>query len=49
MFEEYVEHNGLAGRLAFVPGDFFSGEMPSADVLLMGHILHDWDADEKRR
>ena len=23
--------------------------MPAADVLVMGHILHDWDLDEKRR
>ena len=48
VFEEYVEHHGLSERLAFVPGDFFAAEMPNADVLLMGHILHDWDADEKR-
>ena len=48
VFEEYVEQNGLAGRLAFVPGDFFTGQMPTAEVLMMGHILHDWDADEKR-
>ena len=22
--------------------------MPSTDVIVMGHILHDWDLDEKR-
>ena len=49
VFEEYVEHNGLAERLTFVPGDFFTGQLPNADVLLMGHILHDWDAEEKRK
>ena len=23
--------------------------MPSSDVLIMGHILHDWDLEEKLR
>ena len=48
VFEEYVEQNGLGERLAFVPGDFFTGEMPTADVLIMGHILHDWNLEEKQ-
>jgi O-methyltransferase/methyltransferase family protein len=48
VFEEYIEQNQLGERLAFVPGDFFTGELPTADVLLMGHILHDWDVDEKQ-
>lgn len=48
IFEEYVEQNGLSERLAFVPGDFFSDELPAADVLLMGHILHDWNLEQKR-
>jgi len=29
-------------------GDFFADPLPRADVLVMGHILHDWDLDEKR-
>ena len=48
IFEEYVEQNGLGERLAFVPGDFFTGDMPAADVLTMGHILHDWNLEEKQ-
>jgi hypothetical protein len=48
VFEEYVEQNGLGERLTFVPGDFFSGEMPAAEVLTMGHILHDWNLEEKQ-
>ena len=39
---------GLGDRLRFHPGDFFEDDLPSADVLVMGHILHDWDMDEKR-
>jgi precorrin-6B methylase 2 len=48
VFERYVAKHGLANRLRFYPGDFFNDKLPSADVLVMGHILHDWDLDEKR-
>ena len=48
VFEEFVEHNGLQGRLHFVGGNFFSDDLPQADVLVMGHVLHDWSLDEKR-
>jgi len=48
IFNAYVGKNGLADRLGFIPGDFFADPLPSADVLIMGHILHDWDLDQKR-
>ena len=48
IFDEYVEGLGLADRLKFQPGNFFENPLPSADVLIMGHILHDWDLDTKR-
>jgi hypothetical protein len=48
VFERYVDEQGLGDRLRFRPGDFFSDELPSADVLVMGHILHDWDLPTKR-
>ena len=47
MFEDYVNSFGLGDRLRFHPGDFFADPLPSADVLVMGHILHDWNMDEK--
>ena len=28
-------------------GDFFKDSLPKVDVLIMGHILHDWDLKEK--
>lgn len=46
-FEEYVESFGLSARLRFHPGDFFADPLPSADVLVMGRILHDWSLDDK--
>lgn len=48
MFEEYVAVLGVADRLTFMPGDFFEQEIPKADVVLMGHILHDWDLSTKK-
>src|SRR6185436_13860165 len=48
IFEEYVETNGLSDRLKFQPGDFFNEALPQADVITMGHILHDWDLEQKR-
>jgi hypothetical protein len=48
IFEDYVAHNGVHRRLGFVAGDFFADDLPEADVLVMGHILHDWSLDEKR-
>jgi hypothetical protein len=48
IFEEYVAALGVAGRLSFTPGDFFKQDFPQADVVLMGHILHDWDLPTKR-
>ena len=40
-FDEYVASFGLSDRLRFYPGDFFTDPLPQADVLVMGHILHD--------
>lgn len=48
IFEEYVERNGVSGRLRFLAGNFFEQTLPHADVILMGHILHDWGIDDKR-
>jgi O-methyltransferase domain/Dimerisation domain len=48
IFEEYIASIGVAGRLRFQPGSFFEQDLPKADVVLMGHILHDWDLPTKR-
>jgi len=47
VFEEYMATHGLANRLRFHPGDFWTDPLPTADVLAMGHILHDWDLSQK--
>jgi hypothetical protein len=48
IFEEYVESLGISQRLRFVPGSFFDSPLPAADVVVMGHILHDWDLEIKK-
>ncbi|GLQ90780.1 methyltransferase [Dyella flagellata] len=48
VFEDYVASYGLEDRLRFYPGDFFNDPCPTADVLIMGHILHDWDLEQKK-
>jgi SAM-dependent methyltransferase len=48
IFDTYVAGFGLGERLSFTAGDFFTDPLPQADVLMMGHILHDWDLEEKR-
>jgi hypothetical protein len=47
-FNAYAAGQGLSDRLTFAPGDFFSDPLPGADVLIMGHILHDWGLEKKR-
>jgi O-methyltransferase domain/Dimerisation domain len=48
IFADYAKGLGLSGRLTFAPGSFFTNPLPKADVVLMGHILHDWDLSEKK-
>ena len=48
IFMDYVRSFKLEKRVKFIPGDFFKEELPSADVIVMGHILHDWNLEEKR-
>ena len=48
VFEEYAEANGVNDRVRFQPGDFFKEDLPNVDVITMGHILHDWNLNDKK-
>ncbi|MDB5342331.1 MAG: O-methyltransferase family 2 [Schlesneria sp.] len=48
IFEKYVATHGLQERLRFASLDFFQEPLPKADVIVMGHILHDWDLETKK-
>jgi hypothetical protein len=43
-----VEQLKVSDRVKFVGGSFFTDNLPKADVILMGHILHDWDLEQKK-
>ncbi|MFN8008252.1 MAG: methyltransferase [Terriglobia bacterium] len=49
IFEEYTRFNGVSERLQFVGGDFFNDSLPPADVVMLGHILHDWSLEQKKQ
>ncbi len=48
VFEKYVASFGLEDRLTFHGGDFFTDDLPGADVIVLGQILHGWGLEEKR-
>ncbi|MBV8458173.1 MAG: methyltransferase [Acetobacteraceae bacterium] len=48
VFEEFVAKHGLPDRVRFQAGSFFEDPLPAADVIIMGHILHDWDLTTKK-
>lgn len=47
-FESYTAESDAADRLSFRAGDFFEDPLPEADAYAFGHILNDWNAEEKR-
>jgi predicted O-methyltransferase YrrM len=45
--ERAIAAAGLSDRVSVASGDFFEDSLPSADVITMGLILHDWNLDRK--
>ena len=44
MAKKYIETSGLDGRFIAIPTDLFQAPYPpGADVILLGHVLHDWN------
>jgi 2-polyprenyl-3-methyl-5-hydroxy-6-metoxy-1,4-benzoquinol methylase len=48
VFNDYIRENNLSSRVTFKAGNFFNDPFPKADVVTLGHILHDWDLDQKK-
>ena len=46
--ERHIRAAGLEGRVAAGEIDFFAEEFPSADLITMGMILHDWNLEHKK-
>ncbi|UCM86577.1 acetylserotonin O-methyltransferase [Streptomyces marincola] len=48
LFEETMAARGAAKVPAFRPGDFFTDPLPRADIVLLGNVLLDWEAEQRR-
>ncbi len=44
---ETIQQYQLEDRVKAVSGDFFAKDLPKADVVAMGNILHDWNEENK--
>ena len=41
--ETFAQQYGVSDQIKLLAGDMFSEKLPSADVVLLSNILHDWD------
>lgn len=46
--QRHLEAMGVGARVNVVGGDFFADDLPKADIIVMGNILHDWDEGQKK-
>jgi len=46
--KNWIASEGLSDRVEVVSGDFFKDDLPMADVITMGMILHDWNLEGKK-
>lgn len=45
--DSYIRKSSLAsGRVTVAAGDFFTDDLPTADLFALGRILHDWAEDK---
>lgn len=45
---ETAERDGLTDRMSFVGGDFFSDDLPEAEVIVIGHVLCNWGVETRQ-
>jgi len=46
--QQHIDQSGMGDRVSVASGDFFVDELPRADVITMGNILHDWNLERKK-
>ena len=46
--QKQIDSAGMTERIKVVSGDFFADELPRADVVTMGNVLHDWNLEKKK-
>lgn len=45
--QKNIDRFDVSNQVKTVDGDFFEGELPQSDIVVMGNILHDWDEEKK--
>lgn len=45
--KKHIAAAGLESRVRTASGDFFKDQLPKADLITMGMILHDWNLEKK--
>jgi precorrin-6B methylase 2 len=45
---ENIARMGISDRVTIMAGDFFKDDLPKADVITMGNVLHDWGVENKK-
>lgn len=48
LFHEHMERLGVQDRARYQGGDWFENPLPEGDVLLCGHALHNWTAEQRK-
>lgn len=48
LFDEHMRELDTTDRVRFHAGDFYTDPLPEADVLIIGHVLHDWPVEKRR-
>lgn len=46
--QKWIDSAGLTERITVAAGDFFVDDLPQADVITMGNVLHDWNLEQKK-
>ncbi len=46
--QKHVDAAGMQDRIKVVAGNFFQDDLPKADIVTMGNILHDWNLENKK-
>lgn len=46
--QKHIDAAGMSDHIEVMSGDFFKDDLPKADVITMGNILHDWNLENKK-
>ncbi|MDH5767214.1 MAG: acetylserotonin O-methyltransferase, partial [Gammaproteobacteria bacterium] len=46
--QKQIDKSGLENRIHIMAGNFLEDDLPVADVITMGNVLHDWNLENKK-